>query len=57
MMDEIASALSEAELVWLRSEVARRFATDRRRQDLERLIDEMRIVVTSPRATRGQTGN
>lgn len=49
-MDEIAAAQSAAELVWLRAEVARRFAGDTRRAGLERLIDQMMLVVMPGRA-------
>ncbi len=50
MMDEIAAAQSAAELVWLRAEVARRFASDPRRVALERLVDEMMLLVVPGRA-------
>jgi len=56
MMDEIASAQSSGELVWLRSEVERRFAAHPRRSEVERLIDLMVPVVAVLRAAPNGTG-
>ena len=45
MADEIAAAESAPELSWLRSEVARRFPAHVRRPALERMIDEMLVLL------------
>jgi hypothetical protein len=57
-MDEIASAQSAAGLLWLRSEVVRRFTSDPHRTGLERLIDEMMLVIPlgAPRPARPGSG-